>query len=507
MRTLGRLLLVLGLFAWLAAAGWLLWNALTEPSPPREVAFVTRAGEQPPLSCQGSIFSSGRHLWQICRSPGGKRAHLVRFDLKRGVGEMLWPLERPDATISALARSKTGALALATESGALASGGPMEQELHIAQPAGGLQRMKDAPRVSRIAGMAWVQDQLELVAPGGGSPIRQAPSPGSQPSSQPINRGPVIHVHAKGAWTTRQAPNVNDAAAGHVTQLDLAYRSGGHWNLLFARIPERSPAGRPVTVELLHGTESQPPMTVDAARLTGRFIHDPGGKVKILGSVVDRAPGGAVNPAAVLPSLPLQRRKQRWRALVAPQKHRQGRFWLFDYTVEPQGLRSIPRTTSSPRSFHVQGVWLELVGGDVAQLHKIGSTLGPGLTSSFWLDPGPRVLPAADGGYWVLGASSRRYIKVTTGLERADPLSIWERIQRIVHEPDPRGALPSALVAARRAVVPVVLLLWPLLVLLLLLVGRSRRRGRAGRFFIASLLYLLCCGALGWWFWQLVRWF
>jgi hypothetical protein len=77
MRTLGRFLLVLGLFVWLAVAGWLLWCGLTKPSPPREVAFVTKAGdavESP--SCRGSVFSSGRHLWQICRPPG-KRGRLL----------------------------------------------------------------------------------------------------------------------------------------------------------------------------------------------------------------------------------------------------------------------------------------------------------------------------------------------------------------------------------------------------------------------------------------------
>jgi hypothetical protein len=481
MRTLGRFLLVLGLFVWLAVAGWLLWCGLTKPSPPREVAFVTKAGdavESP--SCRGSVFSSGRHLWQICRPPGKRaRPHLVRFDLTRGVGEMRWPLGEQDATISALARSTKHVLALATESG-----------LQIADPGGGLKRQQDAPKVSMVAGMAWVQQRLELVAPG------------------TVSAGPVIHVRsAKGAWSVRQTPGLPDAPEGHTTRLDLAYRSGGQWNFLFARTPERSPAGRPVNVELLHGTESRPPMTVDAVRLTGRFIHNPGGQVKILGSVVDRAPGGAVNPAAVLPSLPLQRTKQRWREVVAPLKRKQGRFWLFDYAVEPQGLRSIPRTTSAPRSFHVRGVWLELVGEQDVQLNKIGGDSGPPLVSRFWLDPDPRVLPAAAGGYWVLGASSRRYVGVTAGLERADPLSLWERIQRIVRDPDPRGVLPAALVVARKVVVPAVLLLFPLLLLLLLLVGRPRGGTRAARLLIASLLYLLCSGGLGWWFWQLVRWF
>jgi hypothetical protein len=480
MRTLGRLLLVLSLFAWLAAAGWLLWIGLTEASPPREVAFVTKTGAAAaPPSCSGSVFSSGRFLWQICRPPGKQApSHLVRFDLARGVGEMLWPLGRDDATISALARSTKHVLALTTETG-----------LQIASPGGGLQRQGDAPKLGRVAGMAWVQQRLELVAPGTGS------------------AGPVIHVRsAGGAWTVRQAPGLPAAVEGHTTRLDLAYRSGGQWNFLFARTPARSPAGRPVNVELLHGTESRPPMTVDAVRLTGRFIHD-SGRVKILGSVVDRAPGGAVNPAAVLPALPLQRSRQRWREVVAPLERKQGRFWLFDYAVGPQGLRSIPRTTAAPRSFHVQGVWLELKGAQDLRLNKIGGDSGPTLVSRFWLDPDPRVLPAAAGGYWVLGASSRRYVGITAGLKRADPLSLWERIQRIVRDPDPRGVLPAALVVARRGVVPAVLLLFPLLVLLLLLVGRPRGGGRSGRFFVASLLYLLCSGGLGWWFWQLVRWF
>jgi hypothetical protein len=502
MRTAGRLSLILALLVWLGALGRLGWIFLTEPPPARAVTFVTPRGvleeEQPP-PCAGSAFALGQHVWQICRRSAGTA--LVRFDLERGLGEIFWPLGAGakgarGPALSALARHRKGDLAVAT------TGGELLQVLQT----GGMRRLG---RARRVAGMAWVGDRLELVEGG--------------------DAGPVIRSHTRGeGWSTRAAPGVPPAETGQAVRLELAYRSGGRWNFLFVRVPRDARPGQAVKVDLLQGTERQAPMVVETVQLRGRFRLDGRGRAGILAAVVDPAPGGAVIPSEVLPALPLRRDRERWSPVALPLSHKRGRFWHFDYKAEPQGLRSIPRTASEPLAFFVRGLWLELAGERTVRLRKVGGRgggssdssdssdgsrhggSGPALTRRQWLSPGIRVLPAADGGYWVLGANSRRYIKVDASLRRADTQLLWDRVTRALRHPPPPGAdtIPDGLAPVRRLVLPVVVLLFPLLVLVLLLVGRSRRAGgRSRRFLLASLLYLLCSGGLGWWFWQLSAWF
>jgi hypothetical protein len=352
---------------------------------------------------------------------------------------------------------------------------------------GGLRQLLEGGR--KVAGMAWAGERLELVE---GGPA------------------PAIHTYQKGrGWRSRKPPVPSTEQEGSVVELDLAYRSGGRWNLVFVRHPVNAPArGQPLPVELLQGTETQAPLAVATIELASRYVRNEAGRVEILGSVVDRSPGSVVNFDATLPSLPLQRQQERWQPVEVPAVASKGGFWEFDYMVEPHGLQAIPRTTSDEAVVRVRDQWIQLVCSQHCRLRRLGHKPGPSLVDRFWLVPGFKILPAASGGYWLLGSLSRSYIRVNARFELVDGMGFTERFRRLFERDRAKESFLGELALPKLASAPAVLLLYPLLLLLLLISGRPRRTGgRSRRFLVTSLLYLASSGGLGYWFWQLTGYF
>ena len=482
---------------------WLAWMrffavAALNPSPARYVEFVAASGEQEQFRqvCSGPAFSQGHRVWRYCQyAPGDFMANgaaaqwgLVRFDLDAGKAELDWPLpESPDAQILALAESPLDDLAVAWGSPDLAA-------VYLVLNGGGVVSLDVPPAAADVVGLAWHGDALELVAAAG-------------PAA-------TIHTNEAGVWAASRAIPAPDACdQGAVCAVQMAYRGDSGWQVAYAVAGAVADGPAATGVDLLLIDESGDAQPLESVALTdlaaGHTVRDDAGALVGLGQLLDRAPGNAVN--WLVDSAPFVLRDGVLERVPAPLSN--ASFYFSNYVIESGGLRWIPGVRYPQRGWHVDE-WLTLQSsGDGIALARMGGGDGPVLTNStpFFERGGTQagLLPAAGGGYWVLGPYGA-YMKVNEALERADGLSLPERIMRAFENFGRLEPVSNSFYHETRllkmAAFPIVLLSLPTGYLLVFFVRQTRKDRRTWvRLLVEiSAVYVVLATVFVWWFWELM---
>ncbi len=468
--------------------------AATNPSPVRYVEFNTRSGARAPFlqTCKGPSFVEGDVVWRFCAYDNSLSPEwgLVRFDLAHAEGWLLWPLpETPESQVLALAESAQGDLAAAWGSPDLAA-------VYLVLHEGGVIPLGlPSDALPDVLGLGWTADTLELVA-------------------QPVNPAggdAMIYSNVSGNWTAARpvpVPAVCDAET--LCALQAAYRIDGAWQFVYAAAPRTTDATSLVSiVQIDESGTTDTASTFPLSDLDPELVTLEGAQLTRLGVLFDRASGGAVNWD--LRAAPFVLNDGTWERLTAPQGD--ARFFYADYQIQADGLRWLPGLSYPQRGWQLDQ-WLTLqLSSDGVILAEIGGKVGPTLTRDTTLlaDSATHttVVPASDGGYWVLGPNGA-YIKVGSGLDRADGLNIVERVVRAFDNfgklDDVNGAFYREKRAVKMAALPLVLLSLPIGYLLVFFVRQSKR---SRRFWIALLLevsavYVVVATLFYWWFWKLM---
>ncbi len=471
------------------------------PSPVRYVDYVTPEGVIAPFrqDCAGPSVIENDAVWRFCEyapeaaAGAGELWGLARFDLVAGTAQMLWPLpEAADAQLLALGKSPQGDLAVAW-------GAPDLHAVYLILLEGGVVPLgvpEDAP--GTIVGMAWIGDVLEIVA-------------GDAESV-------TVYVNESGVWQGTRAIERPPACADAETvcTLQIAHRVDAGWRSVYAIAPRAIQDQADADVSIVAALEDGTPEPVDTIRLAeldpSQYTLDERGDLVTFGALFDRSPGNVVNWS--LRAAPFVLHGGTWERVAAPQID--ARFYFSDYALDDGGLRWIPGTHAPQRSWQVdQWVTLRSSGDDIflAELNGArGDPLARNAVFSWQRGADIDVLPASDGGYWVLGPHGA-YVKATADYARADGLNVVERVVRTFEN---FGRLDDVSVEFYRewrvlkmAAFPLVLLSLPAGYVLVFAVRQSRQRGRDWLRLLVqiSAVYVLIATVFIWWFWELMNYF
>lgn len=470
--------------------------AATNPSPVRYLEFVGEEGAIAPFrqDCAGPAFIEQDIVWRFCEYADGSVMTpapwgLARLDLKAGRAELRWPLpESAQGQVLALAQAPSGALATAW-------GEPDLHSVYLIRQAGGVDALGlPADRPASLVGLAWASpDTLELVTDAEG--------------------GAAIYTYAAGTWSAPRllaAPAVCGAESA-VCALQLAHRTESGWRAIYAAAPHSAdPAAQVVILAVQEGGPARMVLTLPVSDLDpAQLTRDDAGMLVAIGALFDRAPGGTINWA--LQAAPFMLHGDTWQRVAAPQPG--ASFYYADYTILAGGLGWIPGTRYPQRSWHLnEWVTLHASGEEVFLAGQNGAP-GPALTRSAALGnlrgAETTLLPASDGGFWVLGPYGA-YLKATASLQRADSLNLLERAQAVIANFGERGALAESFYQEQRALklaaFPLVLLSLPTGYALVFYVRQTRRDRRAWLRLLlrVSAVYLVVATVFIWWFWELM---
>jgi hypothetical protein len=348
--------------------------------------------------------------------------------------------------------------------------------------------------LGNIAGMAWVGDALELVNDHGDTVL--------------------VHVFQDGAWAAPR-PVTRPAPCGDqrwLCVLQLAYHGDEGWRLLYATVRRQITDPDTVRINMLLADESGTTFTTRARPVPlsylGTDLYTLQGEQLIrLGYFVDRAPGNVVNWTVGSP--PLLWSDDIWFRMKVPFPTTS--LDHGDYQVRRDGLRWIPVMRYPQHAWQLDR-WLKVQSSpEGPTLAELGGTPGPVLTSNTaFLEKGgiqTSVLPAPDGGYWVLGPYGS-YLKVDESLARVDGLNLLERVRRAFdnfgrYRPYNENFYRN-LALLKALAFPVVLLALPWGYLLAVL---ARQTPRFQLPWIALLVrvsafYLILATIFMWWFWE-----
>ncbi len=486
------------------------WVSATNPSPPRYVEYTTTQGPHDPFRqdcAPGPAFIEGDQVWRFCEYDDSDTLDtaaqwgLVRFDLAAGEADMLWPLpEAPDHQILALAKAPSGVMAVAwgAASDALTA-------VYAVDPAGGVEQLAALPAdiPGRVTGLAWTSRGLELVTG---------------------EHGPVIVTTYSGdAWS---APRAVERPAGcdddMLCKLQMAHLDADVWYFLYARAPRQvSDPVASTPVELLRGPDGgpfdavavEPLLTLADLQPRQYTLNDQRALVR-LGDLFDRSPGNAVNWA--LDAEPFLLHGGTWERVAAPEQN--AGFYFSNYAIGSSGgLRWIPGLSGQAGRYWKLDEWLTLKssGEGVAVLEVDNGTRHTLANATVFLeDAGSQtsLLPASDGGYWLLGPYGT-YVKASESLERADRLGIITRVRRAFEsfgrlEPyQGDSAFYREQKLLKMAALPLVLLSLPAGYLLVFFVAQARKNTRAWITLLVrvSAVYVVVATVFIWWFWELME--
>ncbi|MBN1200547.1 MAG: hypothetical protein JXJ20_01705 [Anaerolineae bacterium] len=476
-----------------------LWGAAANPSPVRYAEFVSTLGPRDPFlqSCSGpSFLDEDNTIWRYCEYSEQllfnthKQWGLVRFDLEQGQAIMRWPLlENESSQLLALARAESGNLAVAYGASS------MSAFYHILAD-GGVELISIPPlETIQIAGLAWVGDALELVV----SDQDQA----------------KITVFENNAWSEpRVVPPPDACNADSQCLLQLTRREPDGWRFLYARAPRVVTEPAAAAVDLLLVAEDGQTETIGSIPLSRlpvtQYSMDAQQRLKWVGYLFDRSPGGVINQSSKVP--PLVLRGNEWDTVAPPVEN--ATFCFSDYRITTSGLAWIPATCYPDRAWLLDAEWLTLKPSDDGlALAKLGEKPGPILTANttFGQQGGMQtsVLPADDGDYWVLGPYGA-YLRTDEDLRREDGLNIIERFRRAF---DNFGKLKvynsdfyRGQTLFKMAALPLLLLSLPAGYLLVFYVRQSQRRPRSWVTVLlqVSVFYLVLVTIFMLWFWELM---
>lgn len=477
---------------------------VANPSPVRYVDFVTAEGTRAPFrqDCTGPSFIENDAVWRFCSYDSSSTLlarteataanwGLVRFDLAAGEAQMLWPLpESPAAQILALGQSPAGDLAVAW-------GSPDLSAVYLVLREGGTLPLgvpEDAP--PDLTGLAWTGETLEIVAGDAD--------------------GATVYVNESGMWRSTRAITLppDCADAENVCTLQLAHRTPEGWRMVYSIAPRAIANLDTVEVAIVAALEDGTPEPVDVLDLDDlnpdQYTLDAGGNLAAIGSLFDQAPGNVVNWS--IRAAPFMLHGGTWERVVAPQID--ASFYFSDYAIGDEGgLQWIPGTRYPQRSWQVdQWVTLRSSGEDIF-LAEIDGDTGPTLTQTenvAWQGPTEAtLLPATDGGYWVLGPNGA-YMKATASFERADALSVAERVERMVANFNELDEVNTGFYREKRALkmaaLPLVLLSLPLGYLVVFMVRQARQNRQAWIWLLMeiSAAYVIVATAFFLWFWEIM---
>ncbi len=496
------LLIIVAAFV-ICGIAWLrFFTALAvSPSPVRFVEFVTADGERAPFrqECAGPSFVEADSVWRFCAyeeaAPGTEAPWgLVRFNLDEGRAEMLWPLpESATSQVLALAEAPNGDLVVAW-------GAPDLSGVYLIRQAGGVVPLglpADAP--TQLFGLAWAGEVPEMAA---------------------WRTDEAVHIftNESGIWTGTRTVALPTSCTDEerLCALQLAHRTSEQWRFVLAQasVEVNDPATARVQVLIFDEAGAVEPVDeialsdLDPAQYT---LEE--GRLAALGALFDRSPGNVVNWS--LRAAPFVLHGGTWERVVAPQID--ASFYYSDYQIENGGLRWIPGLRFPLRGWQVdEWVTLRSSTEGVFLADLSGARKGPTLTRNTVLTEQngsmTSVLPAHDGGYWVLGPYGA-YVKVDRSLSRADSLNPLERLLRLYENFGRLEEVSPAFYQTQRALkvaaLPLVLLSLPAGYLGVFFLRQSRKDRQTWIVALVevSAVYLILATLFIWWFWELMTHF
>ena len=417
---------------------WMRFFAVTatNPTPVRYMNFVTEIGTQNPFrqECIGPAFVEADAVWRYCQyedqsatmpaldSQHAEQWGLVRFDLDAGQAVMHWPLpEAPDAQILALAPSPdSGDLVVAW-------GSPDLSAIYRIKRDGGVESLGVPPNVDAITGLSWVDSDegltLELVA-----------------RTEPDQF--VIFAHDfTGEWhEARNFTLPSCAWPDRLCSFQLARYGERGWGFISATVSVGVGDIAEVRVDFNQHDEKMRGLSVGSINLDEldprQYTINEDGELTRLGTLFDQSPANLINWS--MATAPLVFTNDFARRLDAP--HDDASFYFSNYAIEGDHLRWIPGLRYPEFGWYM-GEWVTLQAGEngVVLAHYADSSAAssggesgdPLTTDTTFIKQGSQtcVLPASDGGYWILGANGA-YVKADESMGRADKLNVADRLQR-----------------------------------------------------------------------------
>jgi hypothetical protein len=443
------------ILAGLAAIAWgyavlVLWLASRHPSDARVVTFRTADGEvvdTNEVSCHGAAVVVGEHIWQMCQpSHSDAGAWLGRFELRAGAAT-LHPLgSASEASIRGAALHPDGRLAIV-----------MYRRVFLVD--GGAVTAIGSGSDSVIYGIAWRGDALEIV----------------------YHRRVLVLPGGRGSGASREVPYPLTDAMREDVHFEAAYPTEQGWRFLFTRLVQPLPTTGPIPVDLIEIPEGQPPRTLATLQFGEPFAHrlDDDPTKGWARDVVDRTPSGMFSDEH-------DGYKLSGDGLVAPTAPPDGVDATYgfarDYELAPGAITAIRRARIRDNAVHVRGRWIAHDFEHYARLHDLATgASGPPITNVFWIMPGFKLLPATDGGMWMMGSLGSAYLHIDANLARTDHLAFGERLDRLTVFDRAKRNSDFDLTTRRRLAVPVTLFGFGVVVLALPVALVLRRRERFAR--------------------------
>lgn len=481
MNTAQKIVVGVAIALWVAAVLRITSAANSKLPPTRWTDFRAAEGPLTPPSwphIHSPRFFDGEAVWAYGYDYGQPpQGAFIRFDLPARRADMLWPLPGSNPRdVMGFAAGAGGdrfvALRGAGEAGPLV--------VRLAAGGGATPLGYPAGAKEDVIGLAATAEAVELVTGAWDPPV--------------VHRRPL----AGGDWTSAPAPPP-PCPEGSRCGTDAAQREADGWRLWAVRQPRTAPASGAATVEVLAaapGGEWAVAQTFPAPAAAYE-----GGELARL-TRLERGVGGGVFLGGDAGDLVLERRDGAWAPFAAPTVAGT-RLDVPDFVVTARGLEWIPEVETPRGAQRVRGRWLALrASAEGYRLGSLDTGGGPPLSDDGWLDSDPALVPARDGGFWVLGAFGT-HVRVDDELERTDAPGFFERVallydnfRRLARYNDFWLSLP----VLKMAVLPVVLGLLPLFTVVSLVA--RRRRWLPG----LALLYVVLAGPSFYWFWRLTNW-
>ncbi|MBA3460816.1 MAG: hypothetical protein H0T46_12685 [Deltaproteobacteria bacterium] len=278
---------------------------------------------------------------------------------------------------------------------------------------------------------------------------------------------------------------------------EMAYPTAIGWRFVFTRLTKPLPVTGPIPVEVIETAEAAPTRSLGVLQLAAPFAArlDADPTKGWVSDVIDTTASGLVQRGPFRYTVDASK-------LVAPSPgppgHEAEYGYEYDYELRPGVLVPIPRPMIGGDLVRIGGRWIRHdQKRETALVDAATGAQGPPIANVFWIEPGFKILPATDGGMWIMGSLGGAYLHVDTSFARTDHLTMSERLARLRVFDRAKRNSDFYLTGRRRVAVPVVLLWFPAFVVPMLLYGlavrRSERWGPPARvaLLLTALGYLL----------------